>query len=120
VTTPTVWQRPLRDDVWLVGARGRLDHTSVPHLESTLNQLLTTGQVRFVVDLSQVDYINSGGLRTLISTWRTVRQQGGDVHLCGLNQRLNEILEMVGFLKIFQTHRTPADAIAAMTVSWDD
>jgi len=118
---PAVWQRPLHRGIWLVGVKdGRLDHTSVPPLESTLTQLLTAGHTRLVVDLSRANYINSSGLRVLASAWRTARQRGGDVHLCGLNDRLTEIFQMVGFQQIFQMHPTPADAANAIVESLND
>ena len=120
MTDLAVWHHLLQDDIWLVGARGRLDHGLVPQLEATMNQLLAEGRTRLVVDLSQANYVNSGGLRVLIATWRTVRKQGGDLLLCGLNQRVQEIFDTMGFEKIFRIYPTPADAASAMGESVDD
>lgn len=120
MTRSNVWQRSVHERIWLVGAHGRLDHTSVAHLEDVLDQLLAKGHVLLVVDLSEVNYVNSGGLRVLVSTWRTVRRQGGDIFLAGLSSRVQEIFEMVRFHEIFRTFATPADAINAMIDSWHD
>ncbi len=83
---------------------GRLDQTQTPQLEETLNNLLTAGHYDLLVDLTAVTYINSGGLRCLVSAWRKARQQGGDLVLCGLNDRLQEIFGMVGFDKVFSIY----------------
>jgi anti-sigma B factor antagonist len=120
VTDLAVWHHPLQGDIWLVGARGRLDHGLVPQLEATINQLLADGRTHLIVDLSQANYVNSGGLRVLVAAWRTLRRQGGDLTLCGLNRRVGEIFETMGFHRIFRIYPTPADAASAMVESVDE
>jgi anti-sigma B factor antagonist len=80
---------------------GRLDHNQTPQLEHTLVSLLEDGHTFLVADLTHTNYINSGGLRCLVSAWRKARNQNGRLVLCGLNQRLQEIFNMVGFDKVF-------------------
>jgi anti-sigma B factor antagonist len=108
-TAPNIWQQQ-QDDIWLIGVRGRLDHETTPRLQSVLLDVLDKGHHRLVVDLSETIYINSGGLRVLLSGWRRARQQQGDVHLCGLNERLTEIFGMAGFDRVFQIYPTRAEA----------
>lgn len=109
-----VWQQEVSGaGIWLVGAHGRLDQDLNPQLESTLVQLLTDGHYTLVVDLSDITYINSGGLRILVSAWRKARQQKGNLVLCGLNMRLQEIFAMVGFDKVFKIYPSRDDALQA-------
>jgi len=119
ITNPPgpVWQRDLPEGVKLLGVRGRLDHHLVPYLESTLTDLIEAGNVRLVVDFGEATYINSGGLRTLVSAWRTAQKQQGNVHLSGLDQRLTEIFEMVGFQQIFNIFPDPAAAADAFLLT---
>jgi anti-sigma B factor antagonist len=99
----TVWQEKLpQSETWLVGVNGRLDQSLNPKLEEILNELLDGGRRHLVVDLTQVTYINSGGLRCLVSAWRRAKADGGALTLCGLNERLQEIFSMVGFDKVFE------------------
>ncbi len=101
----SVWQEKLpQSDVWVVMATGRLDQTQNMNLEETLNALLDEGYYHLVVDLSQATYINSGGLRCLVSAWRRAKTNQGSLVLCGLNSRLQEIFSMVGFDKVFAIH----------------
>ena len=98
----SVWQEKLpHSDSWLVGVSGRLDQSLNPKLEETLNDLLENGHFRLVVDLTHATYINSGGLRCLVSAWRRAKAGQGTLTLCGLNARLQEIFAMVGFDKVF-------------------
>ena len=60
--------------------------------------------------MTEATYINSGGLRCLVSAWRRTREQGGDLVLCGLNSRLEEIFSLVGFDRVFHIYATYEDA----------
>lgn len=81
---------------------GRVDQSQTPQLEASLTHLLDAGHNFLIVDLSYAHYINSGGLRCLVSAWRKARQQDGDLILCGLTERLQEIFGMIGFDNVFQ------------------
>lgn len=109
----SVWQEKLpQSDTWLVAVNGRLDQTLNPRLEETINELLDNGNYHLVVDLTQTTYINSGGLRCLVSAWRRAKANEGSLVLCGLNSRLQEIFTMVGFDKVFIIHEDCAAARA--------
>jgi anti-anti-sigma factor len=107
----SVWQEKLpQSDAWLIGVNGRLDQSLNPKLEETLNDLLDNGHYDLIVDLTQTTYINSGGLRCLVSAWRRAKASQGSLSLCGLNERLQEIFTMVGFDKVFTIHEDCAGA----------
>ena len=109
-----VWREALPHEIELVGFQGRLDHNSVADLEMVLKQVLAAGRYWIVVDLDQTIYINSGGLRVLVTAWRTARQHDGDLVLCGLNERLAEIFQMIGFEQVFAIYPTRVDAVDAV------
>lgn len=100
----------LPQDIWLVEVNGRIDQTLTPQVEENLVDLLHAGHHRLIVDLTQATYINSGGLRALVSAWRRARQHNGDVYLCGLNSRLSDIISMVGFDKVFRIFPSCSEA----------
>lgn len=107
----SIWDEPLVDDIWLVGVSGRLDQRQTADLEAIFNKLIDDEHVNFIVDLAEVTYINSGGLRCLVSVWRQVRRINGDVILCDLNPRISEVFNIVGFDKIFQIHSDRESAL---------
>ncbi|MCA9954034.1 MAG: STAS domain-containing protein [Ardenticatenaceae bacterium] len=117
MSSMNIWQEPLGDDIWLVAINGRLDQTLTPTLEQQLTTLLDDGKIWLVVDLSQTEYINSGGLRTLVTGWRKAKQQEGNLVLCGLNGRLQEIFHMVGFDQLFQIYSNQQAAKEALVSS---
>ena len=105
-----IWDEELADNVWLVGVSGRLDQTQSSALEQRLQKLLSEGKSRFIIDLSGVTYVNSGGLRCLVTIWRQARDHGGDVVLCGLSDRLAQVFTIVGFDKVFKIYSSRAEA----------
>jgi anti-sigma B factor antagonist len=105
-----IWQEKISDDACLVGVNGRLDQNLTPTLEVELLNLLSQGYHHLIVNLNDVNYINSGGLRCLVTAWRQAHQHGGDLRLCGLNERVAKVFAMVGFDKVFQIYKDCAAA----------
>jgi anti-anti-sigma factor len=73
---------------------------------------LDNGRYNLIIDLNNINYINSGGLRCLVSAWRRTKAQNGDIVLFGLNDRILEVFTMVGFDKIFHIVDTSLEAQA--------
>ncbi len=99
--------------IWLVSPQGRLDAASVGELETTLGQLMDQGRLWLIVDMSEVPYISSRGLKTLVSAWRRVGDSGGNLSLFGLTPRVSEVFDTVGFTHIFDIYSTREEALAA-------
>ncbi|MEZ4517740.1 MAG: STAS domain-containing protein [Chloroflexota bacterium] len=91
-----------QSDTYVVKVVGRLDQALNAMLEETLTSLLDEGHINLIINLSETSYINSGGLRTLVSAWRRVSRENGSLQLCGLSPRLLEIFAMVGFDQVFE------------------
>lgn len=109
-----VWYVKGQKSIYIVYVQGRLDQRLTPDLEDTLNELLAAEHYELVVDLSETTYINSGGLRSLVSAWRRAKQSDGNLVLSGLNTRLQEIFELVGFDKVFQIYPTAKAAQSSL------
>ncbi len=98
-------------DLWLVTVSGRLDQQETATFETYLNDLLNQGHNRLLIDLSGVTYVNSGGLRCLVTVWRQAQVRGGDVALCSLNERIAQLFAVVGFSKVFNIYSSQDSAI---------
>lgn len=106
-------QEALSSEVYRVAPEGRLDAVTVPALEAVLREHLDAKRVKLVLDLSQVSYMSSSGLRALLRSRREAQAGGGDVVLCGLNPRVREVFEMIGFTSLFRLYDRAAEAAAA-------
>jgi anti-anti-sigma factor len=78
---------------------------------------LNARHFRLIIDLSEVGYMSSSGLRALLRARRQAQMGGGDVVLCAMNERVTEVFEMIGFNNLFRTFATPAEAAAALPPS---
>ena len=113
----SIWHEEIGSETWLVGVSGRLDHLQTPELESELLELAGSGDRQMIIDLTEVTYVNSGGLRCLVTIWRKAQQGNGTVVLSGINPSLMELFTTVGFHKVFDIYPTTAEAKQALEVS---
>lgn len=106
----SISDKPLGATIQLISISGRLDHTQSDKLEDILRSLIADGSIRIIVDLSDTSFINSSGLRSLVTGWRKTRELGGDLVLCGLDNRISNIVLTVGFDRIFEIYESVDDA----------
>ena len=77
---------------------GRLDTTTAPELEQEAKTSLT-GVSELVIDMKELDYISSAGLRVLLSAQKTMNKQGS-MKIINANDTILEIFEVTGFSDI--------------------
>ncbi|HRT32675.1 MAG TPA: STAS domain-containing protein, partial [Anaerolineae bacterium] len=58
----------------LIKISGRIDSATYPELEAALNELLEAGHFNIVLDMSEVEFISSAGLRLLINVQKACRK----------------------------------------------
>ena len=68
-----------------------------------VHELVESGQVKLIVDLSRVRYIDSSGIGMLVAKMHTVRQKQGDIKLVGLTRRTQSLLSMLKLAMVFET-----------------
>ena len=87
-----------QDEKLTVKVSGRLDTTTAPELESSLKESVDSID-ELVLDLSDLEYISSAGLRVLLATQKVMNKQGG-MKVTGVNEVIMEIFEVTGFSDI--------------------
>ena len=114
VDTPEAIQLEQRDGVSIVTPQARMDAAFAPVLERVLLALIEAGSVSLVVEMKEVPYISSPGLKALVTAWRSAREHGGDLLLCSLSERVRGVFEVIGFTRIFEIVEDCADAVSAL------
>jgi len=82
----------------VIALEGRLDTTTAPDLEKELKTSLD-GVTDLTLDLTNLDYISSAGLRVLLSTHKTMMKQG-QMKLTNASDIVKEVFEVTGFSDI--------------------
>jgi anti-sigma B factor antagonist len=86
--------------VQVVSINGELDSTTTPAAQEKIIVLAVPG-ARILMDMSQVQYMSSAGLRMFLLMYRTFVGKGGKVVLVGLSSDLSDTMSMTGFLDFF-------------------
>ncbi len=81
--------------------------------EAAVRTLLDSGDRKFVLDASGLDYIDSAGIGALVSALTNVKKAGGDLRLAGAKDRILRLFTMTGVDKLFALYPTVADAASA-------
>jgi anti-sigma B factor antagonist len=97
----------------LVEVSGTIDMDSSPRLRAHLVNLVGRGCHHLVVDMRQVDFIDSAGLRVLVGVLKQVWAQQGSMHLVITEERILKIFRITNLTKSFPIHASVAQAMAA-------
>jgi anti-anti-sigma factor len=87
--------------VRVLALSGRLDTETAVDVELALQDLFAAGEREYVIDLSDIGYVSSAGLRVLLSLAKQLDGGKGSLRLCGLNAAVNQVFEVAGFSKLF-------------------
>lgn len=85
----------------VVSILGRMDAVTAPDFDQQVGNWIADGEKRFVVDLSELEYISSAGLRSMLSMAKKLKQNQGALALCGLKGVVKEVFDVSGFSSIF-------------------
>lgn len=90
--------------VQIIGMAGELNSdTSSGVYDRIMNELTPTEPNNVVIDMSNVRFMSSAGIRTLLLLYRSITDFGGQVVLVGMSDDLRDILAVTGFLEFFKT-----------------
>lgn len=94
---------------------GRLDNATSPGFEERVLRMIGAGDVRLIIDLAQLDYISSVGLRVFMMAAKRVKPLGGKIVLCALQPTVKQVFDIAGFSTIFAIAATRDDAVTRIT-----
>ncbi len=100
-------------DLALLRVTGDVDAGTVDGLRQRIDELLAAGEHRFVVDLTNVPFMDSAGLATLVQLFKRVRIGEGDVRIAGLQPDVRRIFELVRLTRVFDVYDSADAAVAS-------
>lgn len=104
------------DGVTILDMSGRitLGEGSV-QLRDAVRDLLSKGRKQILLDLGEVNYIDSSGIGELVSALTAARNQGGDLRLLHLTKKVHDLLQITKLVTVFDIKDDEAEAIASFS-----
>lgn len=101
------------DGILIAMAEGRVDGANAQEFQGALTDAIEPSDRAVVLDLGQITYISSAGLRVILLTARALRRQDAELAVCSLSASIREVFEISGFDKIIPVRDSRPDAIAS-------
>jgi anti-sigma B factor antagonist len=103
------------DDVVILDPSGKITiGEGTIMLREHIRKALDAGDRKFLINLNDVDYIDSSGLGELVSSFTTVRGLGGQLKLLHLTRRVRDLLQITKLLTVFETFESEAEALKSL------
>jgi anti-sigma B factor antagonist len=99
-------------DVTILELDGRLVlYEGETDLKTVINDLVSRGRTKIILDLKNVTYIDSAGVGVIIAKYVSVRRAGGDVKLLNLSRRSVRVMTITRLLEVFETFDSEQEAV---------
>ncbi len=98
----------------IVDASGRItlgDGSAM--LRKTIRQLLEEGNANIILNLADVDYIDSSGIGELVSAYTAVRSKNGELKLLHLTKKVHDLLQITKLFTVFEVYSDEGTAVGS-------
>lgn len=102
------------DGILAITANGRIvfgEESAL--LRDEVKKAIADGTKRIVLNLGEVNYIDSGGLGTLVALHTTAQNAGAQIKLANLTKRVGDLLQVTKLLTVFDVHDSEYEALEA-------
>lgn len=101
-------------DIMVLNLSGKImggpDHEK---FQSEIKSLITAGHVDILLDMHKVSWVNSTGLGILVSAYHTLKKNGGQLKICQVSDRIDNILNVTQLKLVFDTYENCEEALAS-------
>lgn len=102
------------DNTLVISLAGRMDVHLASETEGQLNDLIKTHPTSSVIlNLEDVEYMSSSGLRVFVSLMRTLKESNRDLKLCNLSIAVRKVFEVVELMDMFDIYESEEEALAS-------
>ena len=106
---------PQDNGVAVVRFTGRLDFTSVTEARDQFSGAIADGHPKLIVDLSDVSFVDSAGLGSLIGGMRAARRAGGDLRIANPSEQSRMLLSLTSLDQVLKIHSNIEEAISGFS-----
>jgi anti-anti-sigma factor len=105
MTIVTIERKQVADQVVFL-VSGRMDAENASQFEQQCRAAIAEGSSGLVVDLGELTYVSSMGLRSFVAIGKALKDKGGALRICGLHGLVKQVFEITGLLDNFPVYES--------------
>ncbi len=98
------------DGALILSVKGSMDADNAHEFEAFFQERIGGGHRAAFLDMGELDYISSAGLRVVMKMVKKVEATGADIGIIGLQGVVRDVFKVTGFLSLFKVYETAEDA----------
>lgn len=103
--------RVSQDELLIISFHGQITNTNAYEINAKISEIIIDSINNIIIDLTELQYINSIGVATILSMIRTVEQKNGKIAIGGLNHFLENVIKLMDLPKQIKIYSTRTLAI---------
>ncbi|MCK4559168.1 MAG: STAS domain-containing protein [Calditrichia bacterium] len=103
-----------QDDIVIISLNGKImGGPEATEINEKFNQLIDTKKLKIVIDLKNVEWMNSSGLGILIGAVSLFRNNNGQLRIINVSERIQNLLKITKLAGIFETSSSLEEALSS-------
>ena len=103
-----------QEDIAVIILSGEVDAYTCARLRQAMIEAIEDGGANLVVDMKNVEYIDSSGLGTLVGGLKRVSERQGTIAVVCTNPQIRKVFDITGLVKVFPIYGSEDDAVKAL------
>jgi anti-anti-sigma factor len=91
-----------------------MDAGNSTEFEQTCNVWIQNKITHVILDMSELAYVSSMGLRHFVNVGKTLQENGGTLRLCGVHGLVKQLFQITRLNNVFPIHETVADSLSSI------
>lgn len=105
-------------DVHVISLQGQIDAHNAQAVDEFLQGMVSRHQIHLVADMSELKFISSAGLGSLVATLRLVREKGGDLRFAVVPTAIQSVMELLGIDRGIKTFASSEGAVNSFKMKY--
>ncbi len=98
----------------VVTVSGRIDSSTAPKLAEVLTSIVDAGRYRICMDIKNLEYLSSAGIKVLISILKTCKRWNrGDLRLANMPTQIADVFDLAGLTPLFKIYPDVVEAVGS-------
>lgn len=95
----------------IISLEGKMDAISAPEFEDKMGEWIEQGGASFIINLGEVNYMSSAGLRSILIVAKRLKEQDGKLIFVDLREEVQKIFRISGFSSMIPTYGSLEEAL---------